>query len=304
MAKLEHTTSATPGHVPVSLARDVEATLLLNRVSWGAVFAGVAVALVAQLVINLLGVGIGAATLDPLTGDNPSASAFSLGAVIWFLVGGILASLAGGYAAGRLSGQPKGKSASWHGLTSWAATTLVVFYLLTTSVGGLLGGAYGALTSTLGNVASTVGVTAQTAAQVAAPNLSDPFSAIERSLRASPAGNDPQALQDAAVASVNAFLSGDPAQAEQARERAAQALAAARGIPVEQARTEVQQYEQQYNQTVEQAKQQAVEAADAAARAVSQAALASAIALVIGAIAAWFGGSLGATRLARRVDAV
>jgi len=48
---------------------------------------------------------------------------------------------AGGYAAGRLAGKPKESTAAWHGLTAWALTALVIFYLLTTTVGGLLGGA-------------------------------------------------------------------------------------------------------------------------------------------------------------------
>jgi hypothetical protein len=39
------------------------ATSALNKVSWGAIFAGVAIALSTQLLLNLLGVGIGAASM-------------------------------------------------------------------------------------------------------------------------------------------------------------------------------------------------------------------------------------------------
>jgi hypothetical protein len=228
---------------------------MLNRVSWGAVLAGVVVALVTHLILNLFGIGIGAAILDPAAGstENPSASTFSMGAGIWFALSGIMASLAGGYAAGRLAGKPKESTAGWHGLTAWALTTLVVFYLLTTTVGGILGEAYGTVTSALGNVAQTVGSTAQTAAQVAAPNMSrvaDPFAAIEQSMRGATGGNDPAALRDAAVTAVRAALTGNPQQAADARERAAQAVARAQNIRVEQARTQVEQYEQQYRATV------------------------------------------------------
>ena len=139
---------------PVTPAEDAR-TILINKVSWGAVLAGVVVALVTQLVLNLLGIGIGAATLDPGTGgDNPSAASFSIGAGFWFALSGILAALAGGYAAGRLAGKPKESTAGWHGLTTWALTTLVIFYLLTSTVGGILGGAYRTVTSALGNVAA------------------------------------------------------------------------------------------------------------------------------------------------------
>lgn len=287
-----------PHMSPVTPAEDAR-TVMLNRIAWGAVLAGVVVALVTQLILNLLGIGIGAATLDPAAGagENPSASSFSIGAGIWFALSGILASLAGGYAAGRLAGKPKESTAGWHGLTAWALTTLVVFYLLTTTVGGLLGGAYRTVTSALGNVAQTVGSTAQTAAQVAAPNMSrtaDPFASIEQSVRGATGGNDPAALRDAAVTAVRALVTGNEQQATEARERAAQALARAQNVPVEQARTQVQQYEQQYRQTAEQAKQRATEAADKAASAVSTAALLGALGLILGAVAAWFGGRMGA----------
>ena len=283
-----HLSPATPG--------EDARTVMINQISWGAVLAGVVVALVTQLILNMLGIGIGAASLDPVTGDNPAASSFSIGAGLWFVISGILASLAGGYAAGRLAGKPKESTAGWHGLTAWALTTLVIFYLLTSTVGGILGGAYRTMTSALGNVASTVGSTAQTAAQVAGPNLSgitDPFGQIEQSVRGAAGGNDPAALRDAAVAAVRAAVTGNQQEAQDARERAAQAIARAQNVPVEEARTQVEQYEQQYRQTVEQAQQQATEAADAAASAVSYSALFGALGLILGALAGWFGGRMG-----------
>jgi len=280
---------------PVTPAEDAR-TEMLNRISWGAVLAGVVVALVTQLILNLIGVGVGAATLDPGTGDNPSASSFSIGAGIWWIVSGIIAAAAGGYAAGRLAGKPKESTAGWHGLTTWALTTLIIFYLLTSAVGGILGGAYRTLTNAIGGVASTAGGAMQTAAQTAAPSLSqvtDPFSSIEQSVRSAAGGNDPASLRDAAVAAVRAALTGDPQQAQAARDRAAKAIAKAENVSEDQARAQVQQYEQQYRQAVDQAKQQATQAADTAAKGVSRGALFGALGLILGAIAAWFGGRMG-----------
>lgn len=264
--------------------------ILVNRISWSAVLAGVVVALVTQLVLNMLGIGLGAATLDPGTGDNPSVASLSIGAGLWWAISGILAALAGGYAAGRLSGRPKESTAAWHGLTTWALTTLVIFYLLTSSIGGILGGAYRTLSSAVGSVA-------QTSAQAAAPSLSpvtDPFASIEQSVRGASGGNDPAALRDGAVSAMRALVTGNQQQAQDARERAAAALAKGQNIPIEQARTQVQGYEQQYRQTVDTARRQAADAADAAARAVSRGALVGAISLILGAIAGWFGGHMGA----------
>ena len=289
-AKAPHMTPATPG--------EDARTIMLNRISWSAVLAGVVIALVTQLILNMIGLGVGVATIDPGAGaaENPSAKSLSIGAGIWFVLSGVIAAFAGGYAAGRLAGKPKESTAGWHGLTAWALTTLLIFYLLTSTVGSLLGGAYNTVTSALGGVGRTVGATAQTAVQAAAPSLSratDPFSTIENQVRGATGGNDPAVLRDAAVAAVRAAVTGDQAQAQAARDRAAQALARAQNIPEDQARAQVQQYEQQYRQAVDQAKEQATQAADAAAKAVSRGALFGSLALILGAIAGWLGGRTG-----------
>jgi hypothetical protein len=277
---------------PAYVADPVD-TALFNEISWGAVFAGVFMALAVQFLINLLGIGIGAAVLDPLTNDNPEASTFSIGSGIWFVFSGIIASFVGGYVASRLSGRPSKSTGSYHGLTTWAVTTIVVLYMLTTSVGALVGGAF----SGLGSVIGTVGQTAATAATTVAPAIanatdSDPLAGIEQQIR-SASGSDPQALRDAAVAAVRAAVTGDQATANDAKARAADAIAKAQGIPVEQARQQVDQYAKTYQDSMAAAKQQALEAADAATTAVSMGALLGFAALLLGAVAAWFGGAAG-----------
>lgn len=268
-------------------------TIMINQISWGAVFAGVAVVLVMQILLNLLGVGIGAATLDPVSGDNPTATSFSIGAGLWWAVSGALAALAGGYVAGRLSGKPVESTAGWHGVIAWAMSTIVVIYMLTSAVGGIVGGVYSGISGAVGGI----GKTAAAAAQTAAPGLaqaSDPFGSIERTIRDATGGNDPAALRDASVAAMRAAISGDPAQQRDAKERAAQALAKAQNVSIEEARTRVNQYEAQYRQTVEETKRQAAQAAEVTAKAVSRGSLLAVIALALGGMAAWFGGRRGA----------
>jgi cobalamin biosynthesis Mg chelatase CobN len=106
-------------------------------------------------------------------------------------------------------------------------------------------------------------------------------------------GTDPEALNNAAVNAIRQLLTGDAANADQARQQAAQALAQARNIPLEEARQQVAAFEQQYQQTVDQAQQAATEAAETAASAISTGALVAFVALVLGAIAGWFGGRSG-----------
>jgi ElaB/YqjD/DUF883 family membrane-anchored ribosome-binding protein len=287
--------SDAPHVSPVTPDEDVR-TNLINRVSWGAILAGVAIALVAQLLLSMVGVGIGVSTLDPGTADNPSATNFSVTAAIWWGVSGIVAAFLGGFAAGRLAGVPKESTASWHGLTSWAVTTLVIFYLVTTTASSLLGGTLSTLTSVVGGAASGAGSVAQAVAP-AVTGSSDPFTAIEQAITGSGqnvAQNGQTDLRDAAVASVRAVLTGNPSDATQAREEAAQALSRAQGIPLEQARAQIDQYEQQYRATAQNITQQATEVADTAATAISTAALVGAFALLLGAIAGWLGGRTGA----------
>jgi hypothetical protein len=289
-------TPRTEGHAdaphmsPITPAEDAR-TVLINRVSWSAILVGVVLALVVQLILSMLGMGIGAAALDPGTSDNPSAQGFSITAALWWAVSGIIASAVGGYAAGRVSGAPKESTAAWHGLASWAATTLVIFYLATTTATTILGGAFSTLGSALGGAASTAGTVAQSVGSAAAGSDTS-FAAIQDAIL----GQDPntRTVRESAVASVRALLTGNPADVTKAREDATQAVATAQNIPLEQARTQIQQYEQQYRQAAESMKQQATEAADTAATAVSTGALIGAIALIIGAVAAWLGGRAGA----------
>lgn len=85
-------------HISPVLPGEDARTVLINNVSWAAVLAGVVVSLVAQLLLNMLGLGIGAATIDPAAGQSPEASTLSIGAAIWWTVSGIIAAFLGGRA--------------------------------------------------------------------------------------------------------------------------------------------------------------------------------------------------------------
>jgi hypothetical protein len=271
-------------------------TRLRNRISWGAVLAGVATALVVQMLLNMLGLGIGMATLDAAnTSANPSASTASMTAAGWWIGSGIVASLIGGVAAGRLSGTSDTGTARWHGLVSWCATTLCLMYLLTTAIGGVLGGTVNALGSTVG----ALGRGAATAVTGVAANTDG--DALQAQARRLINPNDAQSAQDSVVAYIRASVSGDQAAADRARDRAVDAVARAANVSPDEARTRLQQAEQQVRQTADQAKQAAQQAAETARKSVATAGFTGFIALVLGAVAAWFGGGFGAPRGYREV---
>lgn len=287
---MEHDCPSGAPHIsPVTPAEDMR-TVLINNISWGAVFAGVAMGLVTHLLLNLLGVGI-AASITPSADGNPSPEGFSTAAGLWWVISGIVAALAGGIVAGRLSGRPKPSTAAWHGVTTWALTTLLLFWLVSTAIGSVVGGALSAMGSAAGGIGK---MAAQTAAPMLA-NATDPFADITQKIQENTGGEiDPQAARTAAISAVRAALTGDPAQQQQAHDKAVQALAKAQNVPEDQASNELDQYKEQYDTAMEKAKQQAMAAVDAATKIISRAALFGFIALLLGGVAGWIGGRIGA----------
>ncbi|KQT88345.1 hypothetical protein [Aurantimonas sp. Leaf443] len=265
--------------------------VLANKVSWGAILAGVTIALASQVTLVLVGAGIGAASLDLGNGAAESASSsLPIGAAVWSVGSVLVSTFLGAYVAARLSGRTAPASAGLHGLTTWAVTTLLVLYLLTTSVGAILGGAFSGVSSLVGGVGRTV-------AETAAPALAEanPLEAIENQVRST--GSDPEALQANAVNAIRSLLTGGGADAGR---QAADALAQAKGIPVEEATRQVAEIERQYRATLDDARQKASQAAEATASVVSKGALGAAAALVLGALAGWFGGRSGRVAAAPR----
>ncbi|MBC5801340.1 MAG: hypothetical protein GIW94_15445 [Candidatus Eremiobacteraeota bacterium] len=130
------------------LAPDVSATI--RRISWGAIFAGLFVALATQLLLSVLGVGIGASTIHVGSNDSASATGLGIGSAIWFFLSILAALFVGGWVAGTVAGMPRRVEGLLHGVVVWSLTTLVTVYLLTTAIGGILGGATGLLGKALG----------------------------------------------------------------------------------------------------------------------------------------------------------
>jgi hypothetical protein len=158
----------SPHLSPVTPAEDLR-TVLLNRVAMGAVASGVFFALVMQLVLNMLGVGIGAVAIPETAGAAMTAQEFSWAASLWWGGTGIVAAFAGGLAAGRLCGDPKEGTAMWHGLIAWAASVLIVAILAVAGAGALLSGGFSSLAGIAAPQAPAAAATTGTAASAAAP---------------------------------------------------------------------------------------------------------------------------------------
>ncbi|MBX6330948.1 MAG: hypothetical protein IRY91_03775, partial [Gemmatimonadaceae bacterium] len=123
------------------------------RLKWGAVFAGLVVALALQVVLTLLGTAIGLTAVGPDT----SARGIGIGAGIWMIVTALIALYVGGLTTGYLAGVLTRGNGALHGVLMWGLSTLLAAYLLASGVGSLLGGAVqlasGAAAATAGTVA-------------------------------------------------------------------------------------------------------------------------------------------------------
>lgn len=308
----------------------------VKRISWGAIFAGIVVTLALQLMLGILGMGIGANSINPLQEQNPAAG-LGTGAVIWFGVSTLLALFAGGWVAGRLAGMPQRLDSLLHGFLTWGLTTLVTFYLLTTTVGGLISGAAGVL----GQGLSLVGQGAAAAAPAVAGavgnelkqrgvDLSDIQREAETLLRqtgkpelqpgrlknkagaatqsarqsAGQAARNPQAADDELSNLMQRIArSGEKTIQAADREALINILVARTTMSRQEATTTVARWEKTYEQAVaqyqqlkDQAAQQARETGAATAEAVSKAALWTFVILLLGAASATFGGMSGAPR--------
>jgi len=143
------------------MAQEFEATnnirgpIIAKRVSWPAVFAGLVIGLAIQLLLSLLGVAIGASTIDPLRGDTPGKG-IAIGAGIWFLISGLIATYVGACVAAYLSGSPRKSDRMLHAILSWGMASLVTAFLLSSSLGALVGGTMRVVSNAAGGATQTL----------------------------------------------------------------------------------------------------------------------------------------------------
>lgn len=173
----------------------------VRRISWGAVLAGVAIILAIQLAMALLGTGIGLSTVDPVAQESPTATTFGIAGGIYWAISIVVSVLIGGWVAGRLAGIPRDFDGLIHGVLAWSVATLLTVYLLTSSIGGLIGGAFG-----------VVGNVAQGASQVASSSMPNVVGAVQDKLKES--GVDVERLKREAQ---------DPANKQEAERKAREA---------------------------------------------------------------------------------
>ncbi|MBC8026744.1 MAG: hypothetical protein H7Y89_12180 [Steroidobacteraceae bacterium] len=276
-----------------------------SAVSWAAVFAGAVGAAAFSLILILLGTGIGLAVVSPWSGDGASAKAIGASTIIWITVVQILASVLGGYLAGRLRSR-------WltvhtnevyfrdtaHGFLAWAVATILMASLLSSAIASTLGMGMKAG----GAVVAAAVPAAAGAAAAAMPDDKSPDYYIDMLLRsdaapAPAAGNPPPATDNTAEVGrifAHAIATGEMSSAD--TRHLGQIVAAKTGLAPAEAEKRVTETFTRFKTSIDEAEVKAKKAADDARKASAGTALWLVVSLLIGAfaasMAATFGGRL------------
>ena len=131
------------------------------RLSWGAIFAGLVVAVVTQIILSLIGLAIGLGAVNFGPGGN--LGGVGTGAGIWAILTGLISLFVGGLVAGHLAGVLTRMDGMLHGVLVWGLSMIFALWALSAGVTTLLGGMFGAAGQAL---ASAVGAVGNVGAQV------------------------------------------------------------------------------------------------------------------------------------------
>jgi hypothetical protein len=296
-------TYANPPH-PASTAVETTTTRVEGgphthrRISWAAIFGGVILIVAVQLLLSLLGAGIGLGTVNTNSGTTPDAGSFGMSAGIWWILSSIIALAFGGYVSAWLAGVEIRWDGVLHGLITWGIATLLTIYLLTSAVGGIIGGGFSALGSATSAAGSSVKDAAQPLAQASGMSpdvLQQQAQAYLQPTNPDPATMSAQDAQKEVASNLVTYAKGGP-DAPAAKERVINIIAAQQHISHDDATKRFDDAQAKLQQTRDQAVQTAKNAADASAAAASKAAFAAFGNLLLGAIAAAIGGSLAVQR--------
>lgn len=244
----------------------------LSRISWGAIFAGTVVAVVVQLTLLTLGLAIGFAAINPATEQNPLAG-LGIGSAIWWIISSIIALFVGGWVAGRLAGIPRAFDGALHGIVTWGLVILVSVYLITSAVGAIVGGGFGAI----GGILSGSG---QAVAALLPPDISEQVQEVV-------GAQQNQQFTRQLYAAVRDMAQGGATQQE--RERVVALLEQNTGM----SRQEADDFVKRAETTLQEAEPQMRQAAEEAAGGVSKAAFSSFIMLILTGASAAIGGAVG-----------
>lgn len=128
---------------PVSTLNDRTTTLVSpeyhDRVRWGPIFAGLAIALSTQLVLSAIATAIGSTNIAGSDAPRTDASGVGTAVGVWSIISLLISLFIGGWMTARTCGPMNRNTALLNGAILWAATLAVSAWLLSSGVSGAFG---------------------------------------------------------------------------------------------------------------------------------------------------------------------
>jgi len=135
-----------------------------DRVRWGPIFAGLAIALSTQLVLSAIGAAIGSTNIAGSDAPRTDAGGVGTAVGVWSIISLLISLFVGGWMTARTCGPMNRSTALLNGAILWAATLAVSAWLLSSGVSG----AFGVVGS---NAGAIINQTQQTGVNVPANTL-------------------------------------------------------------------------------------------------------------------------------------
>jgi len=249
----------------------------------------------------MLGAVIGLGTVNVNAGTTPNASSLGIGGGFWWVISSCLALFVGGYVAAWLAGVGVRFDGLLHGLLTWGIATLFTIYLLTSAIGGIIGGGFSALSSAASVAGSGLSNAAKPLAQAAGvtPDLiQEQAQAYLQPASPDPASMTPEDAQKEIARNLVTFAGGGT-DAPAAKELIINIMAVQMKISHDDAAKQFNDAQAKLQQAKDKAVQTAKNAADASASAASTISFAAFCVLLLGGIAAAVGGSFAVQRRLR-----
>ncbi len=268
------------------------------RFAWSSIFAGAMLVLAIEVLLDILGAGVGLGIVHPGSSNTPTVSGLGIGAGVWWFVASIIAFIFSCYVAARMAGVPTRFDGVLHGLVIWALAMLVTIYLITSVIGGVIGGAFSVVGSTIsaaGQGLKTAVPEITAAAGVTPAVLQQQARSLLQQSNQNPATMSPEDAEKEVVRLLPGVIAGGN-QAKQDKSQIIAIMAAQLKISPADAEKKFNAAETHFTEAKQHVVQGAEKAAQQTTNVTSHAALIAFFWLLVSAIAAAIGGALASPR--------
>ncbi len=253
---------------------------LHRKISWSGIFAGIVTALVVEALLNLFGLGVGLVSFTP---NKEVAAGIGIGSGIWMILVSIIALFLAGWIASTASCRSRKRIGALQGFITWGLSSLIVLFLMTSTIGAILGG----VTSLAGKGLKNAGNAALSQKDSFNVDNIPGLSSLQSKLKS---GSSYDKLLSDIKPPVEAYATADNDQEKSdARQALSTAISQNTDLTPEEANQKVTDMEQSYQKVKDKAKQ----AAKTTSHVLGIAFITTFFSFLLSAIAAILGGIIG-----------